>query len=92
MSNDKVEDVMAALDTAFGRMAKECEAYVSEREDDVVKVDGYVNLRALARAAIEAMREPTKAMIEAGASGSGEDSEDVATGAWESMIDVALKP
>lgn len=44
----------------------------------------------LARAAIEAMREPTKSMIAAGAKGSGEDSDDVALGAWEGMIDSAL--
>lgn len=43
-----------------------------------------------ARAAIEAMREPTEEMIAAGARGSGEDSQDVALGAWEAMIDAAL--
>ncbi len=30
--------------------------------------------------------KPTKEMIEAGAVGSGEDSESVASGAWEAMI------
>jgi hypothetical protein len=44
-----------------------------------------------ARAAIEAIRQPTKAMIEAGAKGSGEDSEMTALGAWEEMIDAALR-
>lgn len=43
-----------------------------------------------ARAAIEAMREPTDAMLRAGAIGSGEDSENTASGAWDSMIAVAL--
>jgi|GEM_PF-5489367 len=40
---------------------------------------------------IEAMREPTEAMLEAGAEGSGEDSRGVATGAWNAMIEAALK-
>lgn len=44
-----------------------------------------------ARAAIEAMREPTQAMLQEGASGSGEDSEATALGAWETMIDAALQ-
>jgi hypothetical protein len=45
---------------------------------------------AFARAAIEAMREPTEAMIKEGAYGSGEDSAGVACGAWKAMIDIAL--
>jgi len=43
-----------------------------------------------ARAAIKAMRMPTRVMIEAGAKGSGEDSEAVAIITWEAMIDAAL--
>ena len=43
-----------------------------------------------ARDAIAAMREPTPEMICAGAYGSGEDSEQVAIGCWEAMIDAAL--
>lgn len=44
-----------------------------------------------ARAAIEAMRDPTEAMIDAGADGSGEGSTRVALGAWADMIEEALK-
>ena len=44
----------------------------------------------VAHAAIEAMREPTEAMIKEGAYGSGEDSAGVACGAWKAMIDAAL--
>lgn len=40
---------------------------------------------------IEAMREPTARMVAAGAMGSGEDSETVASSAWGSMIDAALQ-
>jgi hypothetical protein len=47
--------------------------------------------RKLARAAILEMRIPTRSMIEAGAIGSGEDSECVAEGAWEFMIAEALR-
>ena len=43
-----------------------------------------------ARVAIAALREPTKEMVYAGARGSGEDSDGVALGAWEAMIDAAL--
>jgi len=46
--------------------------------------------KEMARAAIAAMREPTPEMICAGAYGSGEDSEQVAIGCWEAMIDAAL--
>ena len=45
--------------------------------------------RAAARAAIEAMREPTDDMIHHGAAGSGSDR--IALGAWEAMMDAALK-
>ncbi len=46
------------------------------------------NYRALARAAIEAMREPTEAMIDAGAIYADCNG---AHGAWQAMIDAALK-
>lgn len=48
--------------------------------------------RRKARAAISAMREPTDDMLKAGAVGSGEDSTGVALGAYQNMIDAALKP
>lgn len=46
--------------------------------------------RDKAVAALKVMRLPTTEMLKAGAIGSGEDSEAVALGAWEAMIDVAL--
>lgn len=51
----------------------------------------------LAKAAIQAMREPTEAMIEAGRyveDGSGDYSigKDPAINVWQFMIDAALKP
>ena len=52
---------------------------------------GQCSYSDIARAAIEAMREPTEAMIKEGAYGSGEDSAGVACGAWKAMIDEALK-
>lgn len=39
---------------------------------------------------LEAMRKPTKLMMEAGYRGSGEDSYNVARGSWDSMIDCAI--
>lgn len=63
-------------------------------EDECGYFDDYDNkgydCRVVARAAIEAMREPTRQMIEAGAIGSGEDSEATATGSYEAMIAAAL--
>lgn len=44
-----------------------------------------------ARAAVAALRDPTESMLRAGAKGCGEDREEVAGGAWEAMIDAALK-
>lgn len=45
---------------------------------------------AMARAAIEAMREPTEAMIEFGFNQTGDGRENVKA-AWHSMIDAALR-
>ncbi|KTS09750.1 hypothetical protein SB2_11895 [Methylobacterium radiotolerans] len=45
---------------------------------------------AIVRAVLMALREPSAEMIDAGAIGSGEDSENVAEGAWECMIDAIL--
>lgn len=39
---------------------------------------------------LEAMRKPTKLMMEAGYKGSGENSYNVARGSWDSMIDCAI--
>lgn len=49
----------------------------------------WYDCRPAARAAIEAMREPTKAMIEAGEWRS--DGECAVSDAWEEMIDTALE-
>jgi len=46
--------------------------------------------RRVARAAVQALREPTDEMVKAGAHGSGEDSETTALGAWQAMIDSIL--
>ncbi len=46
----------------------------------------------IARRAIAAMREPTAAMLKAGARGGGEDSIGLADGIWSAMIDAALAP
>lgn len=48
-------------------------------------------LRKKAAGLIGAMREPTPKMIQAGSIGSGEDSNAVALGAWQAMVDEALK-
>ena len=70
---------------------KEHEA-LAKKISDVI-VNGLINKQTcdqIAQAAIAAVLEaisvPTREMLEAGAKGSGEDSEDVAAGAWEDMI------
>ena len=57
---------------------------VSSDGDDEVVVDGYIDLSALARSAIAAMREPTEGMVNAGWKHSS------ARTAWQGMIDAAL--
>lgn len=75
---DMIERVARALVT--------CEAWSSFWSDD--------DARILARAAIAAMREPTKAMVEAGASDVIQSpcntSYEIATDAYRVMIDAAL--
>ena len=60
-------------------------------------IDGYVDATAIARAAIEAMREPTEAMTAEGASCidfhdlvSDEREIDEIASSWRAMIDTAL--
>lgn len=69
------------------RAARAVAEYTGQRmppSGDVVTCEG------IARAVLAAVREPSRSMLEAGASGSGEDSETVAICAWEAMIDAAL--
>ena len=69
--------------------------YVGDAQDltDVV-IDDRVDLIAVARAAIEAMREPTQDMGLAVSEGCGEYGccGDRAFEHWQAMIDAALKP
>jgi hypothetical protein len=75
------------------------DAWVDKDPADMssVVVDGSINLLSIARAAIAAMREPTKAMAEAGGRevpGAGRDGPvgDYGRFVWRPMIDAALKP
>jgi hypothetical protein len=49
-----------------------------------------IDLKVLARAAIEALREPTKAMV--AASNPHPAEQEIAIFAWQAMIDAALSP
>ncbi len=80
------------------RIRKAIEAQIDpdgwiEKPDDfefglTPRFDGRLDLPKIARAAIEAMREPTEAMVDAGwADATAED----AIGVWRAMIDEALK-
>jgi coenzyme F420-reducing hydrogenase gamma subunit len=61
---------------------------------DVVFVEGRVDLLEIARAAIEEMREPTEAMVEASAAIYGDNylyRYEYSKDQWRAMIDAALK-
>ncbi len=69
------------------------------RESEIYPEDGWEHLESWARAAIEAMRTPTEAMLDSRHSGTfaqGDEGggawvdEDGARGLWEAMIDAAL--
>jgi len=81
----KIERVAKAM---YERMEGQRSNIVAKWEDMHLPVR--MHFMDGARAAIEAMREPTREMLVAGAKGSGEDSETVALGAWEAMIEVAI--
>ena len=53
------------------------------------KVEDWEELKALARIAITAMREPTDRMIRAGRGGTGYDRDCIPV--WRDMIEVALR-
>jgi hypothetical protein len=80
-NNEMIERVARAMHKAI-----DDDTYVGDFEDGDVTVDGSVNFMALARAALEEMRQPTEAMIEA-----GYGYPDAWSRHWEPMIDAALK-
>lgn len=58
--------------------------------DDQIEVDGYISAKDIARAVVEAMREPTEVMCEAGLF--AEDNGEISVGPiWRAMIDEAQK-
>lgn len=64
-------------------------------EGNIVQLDGRFDLEAVVRAAIKAMRKPTKAMLDAG-EGCDDHTTGFAQGAdcethWHAMIKAALK-
>jgi hypothetical protein len=73
-------------------MSEMIERVAKAIEDHCWKYEVRVPLNScgIARAAIAAMRKPTERMLDAGATGSGEDTTDCALGAWAEMIDEAL--
>ena len=54
--SEAVERMMSALDASFETMEMWGNGYVGNREGDRLVVDGDIDLRALSRAAIEAIR------------------------------------
>ena len=83
---------MSMIEKVARALARE---YISHHGEESAATDDYIEgnwplFAREARAAIEAMREPTDGMLQAGAKGSGEDSLGVAEGAWQAMIQAAL--
>lgn len=74
-----------------------CDVYAGESVDGRATIDGLVNMRAVLRAALVAIREPSDAMTDAGSvlvdtyfPDSGDNSAQTAHEAWQAMIDAAL--
>lgn len=100
--SEMIERVMAAFDAEVSRQSEGTHRpWASKLHDDgTMTIDGVVDVKALARAAIEAMRDPSPAMVEAGMDfdekslfGSANwppTVEDYQTGEWRAMIDAAL--
>ena len=93
---DMVEKVTEALRAAVA--GKDYVWHDSNPGDRSVAIDGVVDIRDLARAAIAALREPTPEMVEAGGETRpcswredvGRDDEAAET-AYQAMIDAALE-
>jgi hypothetical protein len=94
MTNSMIERVARALYERARNPAAPAEGgYVSNDEPPYTTLDGKWNLSDMARAAIEAMREPTEAMVTAGGHAALDSVSQRADArdAWEAMIDAALK-
>lgn len=61
-----------------------------DRFRGVYELNGDFDLRAVARAAIEAMRQPTQEMVKAAARHDGKHAEVEAAATWEIMAEAAL--
>lgn len=73
-------------------LKRQCDvsAYLTSDLSSVGLEDAWIDLNALSRAAIKAMREPTLAMLEAGYDQSQKLGADSRTHQWRTMIDAAL--
>jgi hypothetical protein len=80
--SEMVERVARAIQAQSGHQPATDEGW--NRPENTLSVQ---NFRRMAKAAIEAMREPTEDMIQAGIDGPVGDTE----GKWQAMIDEALK-
>lgn len=88
-----IKKVARALATELQRQAEppDFEQYVDARDMQNAILDGEFDLTALARAAIEAMREPTAGMLDTGDVVSGiVDNQDDVRLLYSDMIDAAL--
>lgn len=90
---DMVEKVRAALLAEMRKGVTNCVSdYREEGGGDEIFIDGHIDGRALARAAIEAMRWPTPEMVKAGAEEFKIMNVEAFTqDVWDAMIDAALK-
>lgn len=91
---DMVEKVRAALLAEMRKGVTNCVSdYREEGGGDEIFIDGHIDGRALARAAIEAMREPTEEMSVAALNVGLPEAGDppLYELVWRAMIDAALK-
>lgn len=100
MSDSMVDRVARAIYAA----ADTAHEYVGDYTDGAATLDGHFNLKELARAAMETMREPTSSMLEAGQVCIHITGDEGSSGpftypsrhemelAYQAMIDEALNP
>lgn len=93
MSKSMIERVADAIEEAvFSDEGRHNECFVGDRYGNELQIDGRVILDVIARAVIQAMREPTDVMLEAMKSVDLKgDNDPDELGEWQAAIDAALK-
>jgi hypothetical protein len=92
--SEMIERVTAVAATELARQGQESRTYVGGFDGTSLEVDGFIDVAALVRVFIKAMREPTEEMVEEGWRYIAVDSvsgvtQDGPKAVWQAMIDAA---